>query len=97
MTKLGRALLVAMLALGACRGANDGGEQAPTSSAEAAVAPILATPDAIGTHSYAKPLEARVTHVALDLGIDFGRKRIGGTAKLDIDRKPDATLSITRP
>ena len=36
------------------------------------------------------PLEARVHHVALDLAVDFDAKRIGGTATLDIDRKPDA-------
>ena len=44
--------------------------------------------------SYAKPLEARVSHVALDLAIDFNRKRIGGTASLDIQHKPDARQII---
>ncbi len=28
------------------------------------------------------------THVALDLAVDFDAKRVGGTATLDIDRKP---------
>jgi leukotriene-A4 hydrolase len=56
----------------------------------AQVAPILATPDAKDIHSYARPLEARVTNVALDLDVDFDSKRIGGTATLDIDRKPEA-------
>ena len=55
-----------------------------------AIAPILNTPDAADIHSYAKPLEARVHHVSLDLNVDFQGKRIGGTATLDIDRKPDA-------
>ncbi len=59
-----------------------------------AVAPILDTPDAVDVHSYAKPLEARVTHLALDLGVDFDTKRIGGTATLDIEAKPDATSII---
>ena len=54
------------------------------------VAPILDTPDAVDVHSYAKPLEARVTHVALDLDVDFAAKRIGGTATLDVEAKPDA-------
>ena len=89
MKQLTRLALVAILALGACR-ADQGTNQAQPAVAEAAIAPILTTPDAIDTHSYAKPLEARVTHVALDLGIDFDTKRIGGTASLDIDRKPDA-------
>jgi len=59
-------------------------------SAEAAIAPILDTPEAKDPASYARPLEARVYHVALDLNVDFDAKRIGGTATLDIDRKPDA-------
>ena len=56
----------------------------------AQVAPILDTPDAVDPYSYAKPLEARVTHIALELGIDFAAKRIGGTAKLDIQARPGA-------
>jgi aminopeptidase N len=63
---------------------------APAETAQAAVAPILTTPDAVDIHSFAKPLEARVHHVSLDLAVDFDAKRIGGTATLDIDRKPDA-------
>ncbi|MDQ3482949.1 MAG: M1 family metallopeptidase [Pseudomonadota bacterium] len=53
-------------------------------------APILTTADARDPHSYARPLEARVNNVALDLALDFQAKRVGGTATLDIDRKPDA-------
>ena len=66
--------------------ANEGG----TDTKEAQIAPILDTPEAKDTASYARPLEARVHHVALDLNVDFDAKRIGGTATLDIDRKPDA-------
>lgn len=58
--------------------------------ARAPVAPILTTPDAVDPHSFARPLEARVTHVALDLAIDFDRHSVGGTARLDIERRPDA-------
>ncbi|HET9335736.1 MAG TPA: M1 family metallopeptidase [Sphingomicrobium sp.] len=57
-------------------------------------APILDTPDAVDIHSFAKPLEARVTHVALDLNVDFDTRRIGGTATLDVQAKPDATQII---
>lgn len=81
--------LVAALALAACRG-GDVGNQSESNQAEAVIAPILTTPDAIDSHSFAKPLEARVTHVALDLSVDFDTKRLGGTATLDVDRKPDA-------
>ena len=65
-------------------------EPAPAAGA-APVAPVLATADARDPHSYARPLEARVTHVDLDLALDFAAKRIGGTAILDIDRQPGAT------
>ncbi|HEU5482199.1 MAG TPA: aminopeptidase, partial [Sphingomicrobium sp.] len=58
-------------------------------SSEARVAPILA--EAKDTQSYARPLEARVTNVDLDLNLDFDAKRIGGTATLSIERKPDAS------
>ena len=42
------------------------------------------------THSYAQPDVARVTHVALDLTADFDAHTLEGTAKLAIQRWPDA-------
>ena len=64
-------------------------QQAPPAANEAGnVAPILDAPDAVDIHSYAKPLEARVTHLALDLAVDFAARRVGGTATLDIEAKP---------
>lgn len=54
------------------------------------IAPILTSEDAVDVHSYAKPLEARVYHVALDLDVDFDASRIAGTATLDIDARDDA-------
>jgi aminopeptidase N len=59
-------------------------------SAAPAAAPILDAPDARDFHSYARPHEARVTHVALDLTADFAARRIGGTATLDIQAAPGA-------
>ena len=88
MTLLNRFVFAAALLLAACRGADGGNMEA--NQAEATAAPILTSPDAVDVSSFAKPLEARVTHVALDLGVDFDTKRIGGTATLDIDRRPDA-------
>ena len=41
-------------------------------------------------HSYARPDEAKVTHVSLDLVPDFDAKRIGGTARLAIQRGTNA-------
>lgn len=76
-------------ALGACEaGERPAAPAAPASPG--AVAPILATPDAVDTATFAKPLVARVTHVALDLDVDFQARRVGGTATLDIERKPGA-------
>jgi len=77
----------AMLSLSACKPAAQEAAPAPA-TANPAIAPILATPDAVDPHSFAKPLEARVTHLALDLDVDMTAKRIAGTAALDIDAKP---------
>jgi aminopeptidase N len=77
-------LLASALALSACQTVPAGTGSAP------AVSPVLATADAVDPHSFARPLEARVTHVALDLNFDFAAKVVSGTATLDIDRKPDA-------
>jgi leukotriene-A4 hydrolase len=48
------------------------------------VAPILTTPEAKDAWTHARPAEARVTHVDLDLDVDFDSKTIGGTATLDV-------------
>jgi aminopeptidase N len=85
--KLIAPLLAALFIAGCHSAATDNLED---NRSEAAVAPILMTPDAKDTHSFANPVEARVTHVALDLNVDFDTRRIGGTATLDIQRKPDA-------
>src|SRR5947209_8616898 len=83
-----RAALLAAFLLTACRVADESGNR--TTPSARAIAPALATPDAIDTASFAKPLEARVTHVALDLAVNFDARRLEGTATLDIDRRPDA-------
>jgi aminopeptidase N len=83
---------VAALSLSVLAACNPAAEQG---NAAGAVAPpkaaaVLTTHDAVDVHSYARPLEARVTHLALDLTVDFAAKRIGGLATLDIERKADA-------
>ena len=50
----------------------------------AKVAPVLTTPEAKDVWTYARPAEARVTHVDLNLNIDFASKTIGGVATLDV-------------
>ncbi len=83
MTRLAL-LLASAIALSGCQSA-----LAPSAGAPA-ISPVLATADAVDPHSYARPLEARVTHVALDLAFDFAARAVNGTATLDIDRRPDA-------
>ncbi|MFL6753211.1 MAG: M1 family metallopeptidase [Sphingomicrobium sp.] len=89
MKLLPSAAALAALFLAACRVGDQAGNEAQPQASEAA-APILTSADAVDTYSFARPLEARVRHVALDLGVDFDTRRIGGTATLDIDRKPQA-------
>lgn len=48
------------------------------------IAPILTSEEAFDDQTFAKPAEARVTHIDLDLAMDFDAKTIGGTATLDV-------------
>jgi hypothetical protein len=61
---------------------------------EAMVAPILTSEEARDPWTFAQPETARVTHVALDLALDFETKRVGGTATLDILAKPGANTVV---
>lgn len=45
-------------------------------------------------HSYARPAEARVTHVDLDLAADFEARTLSGAARLDLARAPDAKALV---
>ena len=82
--------IAAALTLSACNTSTDNQAGNAAQAEAASIAPILDTPEAVDTATYARPLVARVHHVALDLTVDFDAKRVGGTATLDIDRKPDA-------
>lgn len=62
--------------------------------AQRMVAPVLATADAADPYSYARPAEARVTHVALDLTLDFDRKMVAGSATLDILAAPEERVDV---
>ncbi len=83
-------LAAAMLMVAACRMGGEDNSALPGAAKARAIAPILTTADAVDVHSFARPREARVHHIALDLAVDFNTKRVGGTATLDITRKPDA-------
>lgn len=72
------------LTLGACA-------TGQTGTPPANIAPILSGPETTDGYSYARPHEARVTHVALDLNLDFAARAVAGTATLDIAAAPGAT------
>ena len=57
----------------------------------AAPATAPATDYVNDAHSYARPAEARVTHVDLDLAADFAAKTLSGKATLDVTGRPGAT------
>lgn len=56
----------------------------------AAPAPILTAPEARDVWTHAAPEVARVTHVALDLDVDFATQTLAGTAVLDVLAAPGA-------
>lgn len=58
------------------------------------VSPILTSPEAQDTQTWAEPERARVTHVALDLDLDFDARRVGGTAMLDVLAEPGADTIV---
>ncbi len=47
-------------------------------------------------HSYANSAEARVTHVALDLEVDFEEHQLRGTCTLDVEGQPGDVVLDTR-
>jgi len=80
-----RPLLTAALALLAACSVSETRNETNVTKAEARqVAPILTSAEARDWHSFAQPQVARVTHVALDLALDFQARRVGGTATLDL-------------
>lgn len=81
-------LFSATLFLGAC----DSGNQQAGQSAAPAEAPVAVTdsPDTLKAqkdyHSFANPDEIRVTHLDLDLEVDFARKALSGEVMLQFER-----------
>ena len=67
-----------LLLLAACNPPETGDPSAPK------VAPILTTEDARDDQTFAEPENARVTHIDLDLDLDFEREMVSGSAMLDI-------------
>ncbi|WP_435203381.1 M1 family metallopeptidase [Qipengyuania sp. 902] len=67
---------------------------ADTANPARMVSPILKSPESEDTQTWAEPERARVTHVALDLDLDFDAKRVGGTAMLDVLAEPGADTIV---
>lgn len=80
--------LALALVLG-CR--NETPEPATTTAPAQAPATAAAVAD---PHSYSRPDEARVEHIALDLTVDFAKKQLAGTATLRIKKQPDARTLV---
>jgi aminopeptidase N len=79
--------LTLLLAAAGCASAT---RDAPPERASAAPKVATILPEAKDKSSYARPAEARVTHVALDLNADFEAQRLAGTATLDLQAAPGA-------
>ena len=85
-----RALAAALVLAGAACSPSADRKPDAEQSGERMVAPVLLSEDAKDDRTFARPAEARVTHVALDLTADFRGKRLGGTATLDLEAAPNA-------
>ncbi len=58
------------------------------------VSPILTSEEARDPWTFAQPEVARVTHIALDLTLDFAAKAVRGTAALDVQAAPGADTVV---
>jgi leukotriene-A4 hydrolase len=79
------AAAAALMIIGCTPAAEQSNATAQVDQKEHMIAPILLGEDARDIHSYARPSEARVFHVALDLAADFEQRRMAGTATLDLE------------
>ncbi|HEX7239890.1 MAG TPA: hypothetical protein VF263_06465, partial [Longimicrobiaceae bacterium] len=85
-----RAALACLGALAACAPAAPPPPACSPAPAAPVPAPTPAPAPVRDIHSFARPEEARVTHVELDLRADFAAKRLSGTAALDVQAAPGA-------
>jgi len=87
-------LAFAFLAAASCRSATaPEPEHAPRRSIPVGVSPTRAIP--MDIHSHSEPNRVRVTHVSLDLVLDFEAREARGTAELSLERlDPNAPLVL---
>jgi leukotriene-A4 hydrolase len=69
-------------------------ESPATDTTAPAANPAAAAATVQDPHSYARPDEARVEHIGLDLTVDFAKKQLAGTATLRIRKQPNATALV---
>lgn len=67
---------------------------APAAAQTGKPAPILTTPEARDIWTHAEPEAARVTHVDLNLDVDFAGKTLSGVATLDVLAARDAKAIV---
>jgi len=79
------------LVLAAPLGCIQSAETPPPAAAAATGGPAALERD---EHSFAEPQIVAVTHLALDLALDFGQKVLSGTATLDLDWKDPASTAL---
>ena len=79
-----------LLATSACTAPGAGPVSVASTDEPGMVSPILTGADAVDELTYARPAEARVTHVDLDLALDFARRQVAGVALLDVMARPGA-------
>jgi aminopeptidase N len=80
------AIALLLLLLAACKN-----EQPAPTTTQAAPAAQTAPAAVRDPHSYARPDEVRVEHIALDLTVDFAKKQLSGLASLRIHKAAGAT------
>jgi hypothetical protein len=93
MRILATALCLAVAACAPAATENQAANSAANTQEARMVAPILTGEDARDPHSYARPEVARVTHVALDLGLDFEGKRVSGTSRQPTARRRSSSTA----
>ena len=84
-----RRLVIAALLLAACQ------QEQPASTATGTTRPAPAhSATTRDPHSYARPDQVAVEHLALDLDVDFARKQLAGTATLRLVRNDQRAKTV---
>ena len=83
-----RLTLILLLAATACR------NEQPATATQAPPQQPATSAAQRDPHSYSNPDQVRVEHIALDLGVDFARKQLAGSATLRIRNEANANTLV---